>query len=177
MKDEALVIRKARPDELARVMGMLKGAAEWLRGRGIDLWQNWQSPSPKDAGWVRGGFERGEFRMVEMGGEVVGCLRLQSSDPEIWGERGGAAGYIHSFTIDRRLAGRGIGRRVLERIATECRDAGKAFLRLDCGTHVAGLRRYYQGCGFQEVGEAKYGENRLTLYEMTLDEEASVDHE
>ena len=150
-----ITFREATPAEFDTVLGLLKEAALWLRERKIDYWQDWISPPANLVAWIKQGFDNNEFRMVEKDGATVGCFRLQWQDPVFWGKQEDNAGYIHSFTISRDLAGQGLGERVLEAIGAHCRQEGKEFLRLDCGEAARGLRSYYERNGFRPVGTAK----------------------
>jgi len=163
-----LTFRPAGGDETETVFTLLREAAVWLRDKGIDYWQNWLDPPEAHVAWIKRGFDRCEFFVVERKGEVVGCFRLQSEDAMFWGARNDSAGYIHSITTRRDLAGTGAGRRVLELIEVHCVDKGKQFLRLDCGSSISGLRRYYESCGFLPVGETTVAGEQLTLYEKPL---------
>jgi GNAT superfamily N-acetyltransferase len=163
-----IALRKADVGELDKGLSLLKEAAEWLRDRGIDSWQNWHNPPQNHVKWVRKGFERNEFFFAEVAGEIVGCFRLQWDDPMHWGDRVGDAGYIHSFTVVRRLAGQGVGRQILSLVESHCRAAGKESLRLDCNKHVPGLCHYYENAGFKPVGEIAVAGEELVLYEKPL---------
>ena len=164
-----IAFRQAGPDELGTVLLFLREAALWLGGKGIDYWQDWIDPPSNFVDWIRGGFDQGEFYLVEDGEEIMGCFRLQWEDRLFWGEQEDAAGYVHSLTISRGLAGQGIGIRVLKLIESHCRRNKKDFLRLDCGVDVAGLRDYYEEYGFEAVGEVAVEGERLTLYEKRVD--------
>jgi hypothetical protein len=100
-----ITFRKAKPEELEAVLVLLKEAALWLQKKGIDYWQDWISPPPNFIDWIKQGFDQNEFYMVESDRGVIGCFRLKWQDPMFWGNREDAAGYIHSFTISRDLAG------------------------------------------------------------------------
>jgi GNAT superfamily N-acetyltransferase len=54
--------------------------------------------------------------------------------------------------IDRRMAGQGLGARLLEWAELRARTAGRPFLRLDCLETNDRLRRYYRDRGFSEAG-------------------------
>jgi len=162
-----LGFRKAKPGEIETVLSLLRDAASWMKGRGIDHWREWLDPPEIFVKWIREGFDRGQFYMVQGDGRTIGCVRMQSRDP-FWGEGEDSAGYIHSFTIDRDLAGRGIGVEVLNLIQDYFREHGKKFFRLDCGTEVKGLRAYYERFGFKPVGEVTVKGERLTLYEKPI---------
>jgi len=163
-----LTFRKAKPKEIEVVLSFLQEAALWLREKGIDYWQDWIDPPSLFTDWIQQGFDESQFYIVQMGGEDIGCFRLQWQDPMFWGEQEDNAGYIHSFTISRELAGKSIGAQVLGLIESFCRENNKSLLRLDCGVDVKGLRRYYENSCFQPVGEVTVEGERLTLYEKSL---------
>lgn len=163
-----ITFRKATPEELEAVLLLLKEAALWLQKKGIDYWQDWISPPPNFIDWIKQGFDQNEFYMVENDRGVIGCFRLQWQDPMFWGDREDTAGYIHSFTISRDLAGQSIGKCVLDLIESYCRQNEKEFLRIDCGINIKGLRKYYEQYGFKPVGEVTVLGERLTLYEKQI---------
>jgi len=160
--------RPAEGEDIKTVFALLEEAAVWLRDKGIDYWQNWHDPPEAHIRWVKKGFDNGEFYLVQRNADVIGCFRLQWEDTMFWGKRDDAAGYIHSITTRRDLAGTGAGRRVLELVEARCVDKGKQFLRLDCGASNLGLCKYYESCGFVPVGETTVAKERLTLYEKAL---------
>jgi ribosomal protein S18 acetylase RimI-like enzyme len=165
---DKIEFRKAKPNELNSVLLLLKEAALWLQKKGINYWQDWISPPPHFIDWIRDGFEKNEFYMVEKQVDVVGCFRLQWQDPLFWGEQENNAGYIHSFTISRNLAGQDIGKSVLNLIESYCRSNEKELLRLDCGVDIKGLRKYYEQYGFKPVGEVTVLGEQLVLYEKRI---------
>jgi GNAT superfamily N-acetyltransferase len=167
MKD-LITFRRARPEELDTVLLLLKQAALWLREKKIDYWQEWLAPPPNMVNWIKKGFSQNEFFLVEQDKKVIGCFRLQWQDEMMWGKRQDNAGYVHSFTVSRELAGKGYGYRILKMIEQLCQENGKNLLRLDCGSEIPGIRKYYEGFGFKAVGEVTcYG--RYILYEKALD--------
>jgi len=163
-----VVIRVATNEDRDRIFSLLRSAAVWLCERGIDYWQNWHNPPATHIDWIDGGLDAGEFRIVESRGAVIGCLRIQESDEHFWGVRPEAARYLHSLTIERTLAGQGIGRKVIKMIEESAALDGAGLLRLDCGVDVVGLRAYYESCGFEAVGETTVDGERLTLYEKPV---------
>jgi ribosomal protein S18 acetylase RimI-like enzyme len=150
------------------VLALLKSAALWLRERDIDYWQNWLEPPAHHLAWVDEGLVAGQFRIVDVEGAPAGCLRLQPDDEMFWGRRDDSAGYVHFLTVDRALAGRGLGRLILDAVAGDLEASGASFLRLDCGVGVVGLRRYYESCGFVAVSEATVDGEDHVLYERAL---------
>jgi GNAT superfamily N-acetyltransferase len=172
MVTDNITFRPAVPAEMPAVLLLLKQAALWLREKKIAYWQNWIDPAPNFVAWIQRGFDNHEFFMVQSTGrsigEIVGCFRLQWQDPVFWGEQAANAGYVHSFTVSRGLAGRGLGYRLLGLIEDYCRERGKTLLRLDCGTDIPGIRKYYEKYGFHRVKDMVYAGFPCTLYEKPI---------
>ncbi|MBN2390409.1 MAG: GNAT family N-acetyltransferase [Anaerolineae bacterium] len=163
-----LYFRPAQPDETSIVLQLLKEAALWLQKKRVDYWQDWLNPPLLFVQWIQQGFERGEFYLVYQQDELIGCFRLQWEDDAFWGTRAEPAGYLHSLTTVRRLAGQRWGEHILTLIEAHCQAAGKEYLRLDCGSQVTGLCRYYELNGFQQVGSTTVHGEALTLYEKRI---------
>jgi ribosomal protein S18 acetylase RimI-like enzyme len=159
---------QAHQDDLPIVLQFLKEAALWLQEREIDYWQDWLHPPPLFLNWIQKGFDRDEFYLVYQSADVIGCFRLQWQDELFWGPQTDNAGYIHSFTVSRSLAGQHRGEQVLALIEEYCRTRGKTFLRLDCGKAIHGLCQYYEGYGFRKVGETTVMGEEMALYEKSL---------
>lgn len=166
---EKITFRKAASEQMPTVLMLLKQAALWLRDKKIDYWQNWIDPAPNFVNWIQRGFDNGEFFMVESDNQAIGCFRLQWQDLMFWGQQPDNAGYVHSFTIRRDLAGQGIGYKLLGLIEDYCRAQGKELLRLDCGSDVPGIRKYYEKYGFRWVKDTVYAGYPTTLYEKLID--------
>ncbi|HAL29336.1 MAG TPA: hypothetical protein DCP20_01280 [Coriobacteriia bacterium] len=164
-----IAIRVATAGDRDSVFSLLRSAAVWLRERGVDYWQNWHDPPELHVRWIDDGLAAGEFRIVESSRSVIGCFRLQDSDEMFWGPRSDEAGYIHSLTIDRTLAGLGFGQTVIGAIERDLVARGANALRLDCGVGAVGLRDYYESCGFRSVGETVVDGEHLVLYQKSLD--------
>jgi GNAT superfamily N-acetyltransferase len=165
---ERIICQHAQPNELSIVLQLLNDAAIWLRARQIAYWQNWLNPPPAHVQWIQEGFRQQQFYLAYRQELLVGCFRLQWADETFWGQRDDCAGYIHSFTTVRTFYGQRIGEQILQWIEAYCRQQGKQYLRLDCGSHVTGLRRYYERYGFQVVGETTVMNDVLTLYEKPI---------
>ena len=163
-----LYFRPAQPDETTIVLQLLKESALWLREKQIDYWQDWLNPPHVFVDWIQRGFQQGEFYLVYHDRDLIGCFRLQWDDETFWGSRQEPAGYLHSFTTVRKLAGQRWGERILALIEAHCVEAGKEYLRLDCGSRIAGLCNYYEANGFCKVGQTTVGGEELTLYEKRV---------
>ena len=164
----------AERDDLRRYIDLLEELADWLESRGIR-----QSPRGRVAlssAYFAGSIARQEVHLAFMGGRLAGTLRVLMDDPIVWPEfTSGDAVYVYNLGVRRTWAGCGIGGRLLEWAASRATGLGRRFLRLDCRSDNAFLRRYYEEKGFIERGEvdAHYpdpvGLERLCRYEKTVE--------
>src|SRR4030042_3081406 len=147
-----ITIRKVKPEERDTVFHLLRESAEWLLEKNINYWEVYITLPPYLLNWINTGFDNNEFCFAEnTDNEIIGCFRLQDEDPMFWGDRPGNAGYVHSFAVSRKLAGRKIGHTILTEIESYCRQNGKQMLRLDCSNRQPRLRQSYKAFGFSFV--------------------------
>jgi ribosomal protein S18 acetylase RimI-like enzyme len=165
---EEISFQLAQQGEIAIVLRLLKEAAIWMKEKGIDYWQDWVDPPSAFIGWIQSGFHHKEFYLVKRNETIIGCFRLQWNDEVFWGERKEPAGYIHSFTIDRKLAGQNFGKEVIKLIENICKQNNKEYLRLDCGRNLESLCHYYENIGFLPISETIVRGEKLILYEKRI---------
>lgn len=164
-----LTYRKVMMSEASEVFLMLKEAAEWLRERDIDYWQDWHNPLVQYREWILEGISKGEFRFaIADHNTIIGMFRLQEEDELFWGKRTDSSGYLHSFTTKRKYKGQGIGERILNDIEEMLHKKGVTFIRLDCGAKLEGLCNYYEEYGFTPIKEICLSGESLKLYEKRI---------
>ena len=56
-----MTLREAALGEADVVFALLRDAAVWLQGKGIDYWQDWHDPPPAHAKWIQRGLDSHEF--------------------------------------------------------------------------------------------------------------------
>jgi GNAT superfamily N-acetyltransferase len=157
-------VRLATLDDVPAVAAILDEATAFVRSKGTDQW-----PVPFPQGELRERVVGDELYVVELDGETAGTFTLLLDDPWFWGAREADAVYLHMLAIRRSYAGRGLGTRVVAWIARHARTCGRAFIRLDCQRDLAGIRRYYEGLGFELQGEKENGRFAWALYERAVD--------
>lgn len=149
-----VVIRRARPDELHQVVGLVSDASQWLGRRGLDQWQY-----PPRAGRIKNGITAGEVWVLEQSdGELIGTMALDSrADPEFWRAEHDpqAALYAHRMVVARKAAGHGLGAEMLDWAGGQAAQAGKKWLRLDAWRTNDQLQRYYLAQGFEHLRTIK----------------------
>ncbi|AQZ62691.1 Sortase and related acyltransferases [[Actinomadura] parvosata subsp. kistnae] len=155
-----VTIRPGREGDVPAVLAMFDSAVAWLTEQGrTGQWGT--RPFTGDArrteqvaSWLAGG----GMRIAEHDGRPAGCLSVgpahdyvpPAAEPEL---------YVQALVTDRRHAGLGIGRALLDRAATEARGQGLGLLRVDCyAGHDGRLVAYYESCGFTRIGPFTVGE-------------------
>jgi protein-tyrosine phosphatase len=136
------------------VLRLRDAAGQWLLSRGIAQWRPGEISEP---GLVARA-EAGELFVSRAEDSVVGAVVVSLSDPAFWGpDAGDDAGYLHTLVIDRRYAGTGLGRRILQQAEQHLAGRGVARVRLDCVATNDGLRGYYRRAGYREIGQRCFG--------------------
>ncbi len=166
-----LYIRKAAHNELDIALNMLYDAAIWLKSIHVDYWQDWLDPPENFVAWIKQGIDNLEFYFAESNDELVGMFRLQYADEIFWGKRNETAGYIHSFTTNRKYKNRKLGYAILDIIKEKIRSEGIEYLRLDCAPHIEKLCKYYENYGFEPKETVNVFGEELRLYEKKISEE------
>lgn len=163
-------LQPAEDGDAAILLALRDAAAWWQVRNGIVQW----SPGEVGLEEIRAQIAAGEWLVLREsaadGPAVRAACRLLWSDPAVWGDQPGDAGYVHGLVIDRARAGTGLGRRVLDLVAEQVRRTGRTFLRLDCVEGNQRLRDYYRSLGFREAGRREFdtGWNDVVLLERVL---------
>lgn len=168
-----VLVRPARPEDLARVLAILEEAARRMRAYGnVHGW-----PVPFPTALVQGPLQEGDTYLVARpDGVDVATVTLRWEDPRFWGVQPPVAGYLHRLAVRSAHAGRRYGPAILAWADGEVRRRGRQLLRLDTATSNAGLLQYYAALGFRRVGEVAHDPLRfpVTLLERPVSVEAAV---
>jgi GNAT superfamily N-acetyltransferase len=144
----------ARPSAIAARNELRAEAVEWLASKGLDQWQPGQPRVPTRE-TTADAIARGAcYLAYDQDGELVGTITVDDrADPEFWtpAERSQPALYVHRIIVRRQLAGRGVGRLLLDWAAGRASASGYPWLRLDAWKSNQALHRYYHELGFRHV--------------------------
>ncbi|MEU6716514.1 GNAT family N-acetyltransferase [Nonomuraea sp. NPDC046802] len=143
-------IRQGGPDDVPTVLAMFDSAVAWLTSQGrTGQWGTHPfTGNPKRTRQITGWADLGGMRIAERHGQAAGCLVVgaahdyitPATEPEL---------YVQALVIDRRHAGHGVGRTLLDWAADEARTRGVSLQRVDCYAGDDGrLVTYYEKCGF-----------------------------
>ncbi len=147
-------VRTGIAADMSRVIALYDQAVRWLaetgrtRQWGTEPW----SRRPEMAAGLEHVVRAGGLRVAEAeDGELAGALWVtqapryvtSATEPEL---------YLEHLVVDRRHAGRGVGRAMLDAAGREAAERGARRLRLDCwaGGDQA-LVRYYERAGFSRT--------------------------
>jgi GNAT superfamily N-acetyltransferase len=161
-----LTIRLAKPSEVDTLVAIEESASAWLRSRGIDPGQPPKPLSEIVAQRVR----EGVVYLALLDGRPAGTLTLLWDLEELWADLPGDAAYVHGLMVHRAVAGRAVGRRMLDWAEEQARAAGKPLLRLDCDARNPALRAYYERAGFASRGEVVLSHRIASRYERRIAE-------
>jgi ribosomal protein S18 acetylase RimI-like enzyme len=157
------VLAAGTAEDATTVVALRDAAAQWLLSRGIEQWR----PGELSVDAMATTAAAGDLFVRRKHGAVVAAVVISWSDRPIWGADDGDAGYVHTLVIDRRHAGRGLGRAVLTDAEHLIAARDRRRVRLDCVRTNDGLRAYYRAAGYREVGERSFGGDwsPVTLFE------------
>jgi ribosomal protein S18 acetylase RimI-like enzyme len=166
-----VAVVRAERHELPLAIDVLEEAAAWVDTLGHATWERGSFRSARRYGnhVLREALDRGDLYLARLDDRVVATVTLQWSDPLFWPDAAEDAGYVHRLAVRRDAAGLGIGGQVLGWAERRAGAEGRRYLRLDCPSDNARLRRYYESAGFLHRGDRILGPFDVSLYEKPLD--------
>ena len=160
-----LVLETARAEELPLVMGILDECAARLHGRGIAQWALPQPPHEWERMRVQIGFGHVSLVRLESDRSLIGTLRIEWEDAELWPNDPIGGGYVHSLAIRDHAQGHRMGERLLQWAQEQIVSRGRKYIRLDCWAENLQLCRYYERLEFRRCGDFRRGVWVGALYE------------
>lgn len=140
-------------------------AALWLMERGETLW----FPDELTTEKLMPSIDAGELYLVKVGGPAVGTVIFQLADRLYWPDMPeGESAYIHKLTRRRSVAGKNLGRLVIEWAREMARQAAMKYLRLDTEAERKRLCAFYESAGFTRHSERQVGRHYVVRYEMGI---------
>ncbi|MGC9324879.1 MAG: GNAT family N-acetyltransferase [Desulfomonilia bacterium] len=163
--DRNIEIVQACPGDIETASSLMIDAAAWLKERGQELWFS-EELAPER---LKGAVDAGELHLVHMDGKPVGTAIFQLHDRIFWPDMPeGDAAYIHKLTMNREVAGRGLGIQVIAWARDRARQMGLTYLRLDTEASRWKLCDYYEHAGFARHSERQVGRHYVVRYEMRV---------
>lgn len=156
-------IALANIDDFDTVLGLIEGAAAWLRTKDTDQWSApWPDPIKRDARVMRG-LDGGKTWIVWDGDVAAATVTLAAKpNPMVWGgptcqcDLGERAVYAHRLITARSHQGQGLGAQLIDWAGLRARhEYGAKWIRIDVWTTNLALHGYYQGIGFEPCGSCE----------------------
>ena len=144
-----MIITRATPGDLRRLLSYRQEASTWLSERGIDQWNN---PFPPE--YIAGNLEAGSVFLAVDGDSIAATLTLDTEpEPDLWGveELQEPCLHLHKLIVRRPYAGRDLGSRLIDWACDRTAQAGGAWVRINVNNHNIRLQRYYLDRGFSHV--------------------------
>jgi GNAT superfamily N-acetyltransferase len=101
------------------------------------------------------------------GARIIGTVVVLDHDPGTWDIDETPAVYVHLLMVDRSRAGEHLGARILEQVEEMARARGACFVRLDVGSDLGKLQRWYADRGFKVVTKRSLDDGGNT-FDVTL---------
>jgi GNAT superfamily N-acetyltransferase len=162
-------VRQGTPDDLPAILALFDDALAWLVARGQTSQWGTQPfrERPHFAARLRSFFDDSTAWIAEEESEPVGIVFggaaeafvPQTDEPEV---------YVKALVTARRVAGRGVGAALLERVVAQARAAGIELVRVDCWAGAPRLVRWYEDHGFTATARFTVGEWEGQQFERRL---------
>jgi GNAT superfamily N-acetyltransferase len=150
-----LALRRAETADIARIIGLIDEAADWLRNKSTDQWAKpWPSQAGRDSR-IQASLHEGKTWICWDGGTAAATLTADPDPDPYWSPIPVArsAVYVHRLVVARRYAGLGLGAALLNWAGRTGRLAHDArVVRISAWTTNLGLHDYYYGQGFRSRG-------------------------
>jgi GNAT superfamily N-acetyltransferase len=154
--------------DVDRVLDLRRSVAGWLAAEGIDLWQ-----SPLDRGRLTAWIAQGAVLVHRAGDRIAGTVVVLACDPDTWGLDATPAVYVHLLMVDRSRAGENLGALILKHVEEMARTHGARYVRLDAGSDLQRLQRWYADRGYEVVTTRTLADGGAT-FDVTLRQKCLV---
>ena len=152
----AQTVRLAASSDAAAIAEVLREGAAKMAASSGSGWADDEISLERIADWI----VAGEAVVAQRGGDIIGFMLLQWSDPIFWPEHHDAkAGYLHKLAVRRRAAGADVPAALVSWAVQQAKKVGRTALRLDCGPWPS-LCALYERLGFVELDRVSV-ENRI----------------
>lgn len=162
-------IRGASNNDEQDLIKVLNDSLEYKRSLGDDTWGDDYFNIEE----VLAMLKRSDIYVAVSDGEIIATISLEWSDSRLWGAELGnddKAVYLHQAGVRGSHRGNRLGEYLISWAGKLAKEQGRIYMRLDCGESSHGLIAYYEGIGFEKVGEGTVEDNgyRATLLQKTI---------
>ena len=164
-----LEFRRAGTDDLDALVALYGAAAQDMREKGIDQWDEYYP----DREILTEDAESGDMTLGLLDGELA-CAYVvnREYEPEYelgaWEHTEGDFCVLHRLCVNPQLQGRGLARQAMARMEKNARDQGFDSVRLDVFSQNLHAQRLYERLGYRRTGEVRFRKGIFYLMEKKL---------
>ena len=164
-----LEFRRAGTDDLDALVALYGAAAQDMREKGIDQWDEYYP----DREILAEDVESGDMTLGLLDGRLA-CAWVvnREYEPEYelgaWEHTEGDFCVLHRLCVNPQLQGRGLARQAMARMEKNARDQGFDSVRLDVFSQNLHAQRLYERLGYRRTGEVRFRKGIFYLMEKKL---------
>ena len=164
-----LEFRRAGTDDLDALVALYGAAAQDMREKGIDQWDEYYP----DREILAEDVESGDMTLGLLDGQLA-CAYVvnREYEPEYelgaWEHTEGDFCVLHRLCVNPEMQGRGLARQAMARMEKNARDQGFDSVRLDVFSQNLHAQRLYERLGYKRTGEVRFRKGIFYLLEKGL---------
>ena len=164
-----LEFRRAGTDDLDALVALYGAAAQDMREKGIDQWDEYYP----DREILAEDVESGDMTLGLLDGHLA-CAYVvnREYDPEYelgaWEHTEGDFCVLHRLCVNPEMQGQGLARQTMARMEKTARDQGFDSVRLDVFSQNLHAQRLYERLGYRRTGEVRFRKGIFYLMEKKL---------
>lgn len=164
-----LEFRRAGTDDLDALVALYGAAAQDMREKGIDQWDEYYP----DREILAEDVESGDMTLGLLDGQLA-CAYVvnREYEPEYelgaWEHTEGDFCVLHRLCVNPEMQGRGLARQAMARMEKNARDQGFDSVRLDVFSQNLHAQRLYERLGYRRTGEVRFRKGIFYLMEKKL---------
>ena len=164
-----LEFRRAGTDDLDALVALYGAAAQDMREKGIDQWDEYYP----DREILAEDVESGDMTLGLLDGQLA-CAYVvnREYEPEYelgaWEHTEGDFCVLHRLCVYPEMQGRGLARQAMARMEKNARDQGFDSVRLDVFSQNLHAQRLYERLGYRRTGEVRFRKGIFYLMEKKL---------
>ena len=164
-----LEFRRAGTDDLDALVALYGAAAQDMREKGIDQWDEYYP----DREILAEDVESGDMTLGLLDGRLA-CAWVvnREYEPEYelgaWEHTEGDFCVLHRLCVNPEMQGRGLARQAMARMEKNARDQGFDSVRLDVFSQNLHAQRLYERLGYKRTGEVRFRKGIFYLMEKGL---------
>jgi len=151
-----LMLRKAKNNELDKILQIINEGKQFLKEQGINQWQ-YGAPGIND---IEKDIKQETSYVYELDGEIVGTAMLNTYDadyekyPTIWTKCNNYL-VIHRLSVKKECRSQGVSHKFMNDIILFAKENSVEYIRIDTHKDNVIMRKYLSKNNFKELDEIK----------------------